>query len=56
MTEARAEMSEQGTGRPHLGAGRPHIWVVWALLCCARSWFVCIPNYATFLTEFPFRD
>lgn len=49
MTETRVEMSEQGLGRPHL-------WAVWALLYYARSWFDCIPDYATFLTEFPFRD
>ena len=48
LTEARAETSKHGADRPHIGADWPHLWAVWALLCCAQSWFDCVPNYAIF--------
>jgi hypothetical protein len=48
-------MTEVEVGRNRQGAGQPHLWVVWALLC-AQSWFDCISNYTTFPTEFLFRN
>jgi len=56
VTKAREETSEQGAGQPHLGAGQPQHWAMWAPPCCARSWFDYVLNYAIFLIKFLFRD